>query len=123
MFNKNKLICVNATDKNLWAANADAVDIELNVSATLFKKLNSLYLVWRDIRFHIVVLVGKLKKKSPIGRPIVTGYSCILKPASIFVEHLQKTNHNKFNSSLKDFVSFIKILESINFNPIIFCLQ
>ena len=56
-------------------------------------------------------IIWKILKNPPVGTPIVAEYNCILTPASIFVGHFLKEFYCKFDSTLTDSTSLIRILE------------
>ena len=59
-------------------------------------------------------IIWKILKNPPVGTPIVAEYNCILTPASIFVGHFLKEFYCKFDSTLTDSTSLIRILEKKN---------
>ena len=66
------------------------------------------------------LIIWKILKNPPVGRPIVAGYKWIFTPASIFVGHFLKRFYSKFDSILNDSLSLVKLLGKSRFKKICF---
>ena len=126
--NKNKVICVNDTDKNLGAANGDIGDVKaecrrqlydvftyqklteehmfefirnvrLNKGNCSIKEAKFLLSNMEEFKITHFYTIWKILKNPPVGRPIVAGYNWILTPASFFVGHFMKEFYSKFDQS------------------------
>ena len=110
---KNKVICVNETDKNLGAANAGTGDVKAERCRQLYAAFT--YQKLTEAQMNEFVRNVKFQLKSLVEKNLYKG-NCSIIEANFLLSKIAKEFYCKFDSNLTDSTSLIRIVERTKFN-------